>query len=109
MDIDLAALRMIEREKEIPVSVLIAAIEQALLVAYHRTEGAQQHARVELDRQTGHVVVWATETLDDGTTREYDDTPAGFGRIADVDGPAGDPAAAARRRGRAGARGVPRP
>jgi N utilization substance protein A len=82
VDIDLAALRMIEREKDIPVSVLIAAIEQALLVAYHRTDGAQPHARVELDRQTGHVVVWATETLDDGTTREYDDTPAGFGRIA---------------------------
>ncbi len=82
MDIDLAALRMLEREKEIPVGVLIAAIEQALLVAYHRTEGAQQHARVELDRQSGHVVVWASEQLDDGRSREYDDTPEGFGRIA---------------------------
>ena len=82
MDIDLAALRMLEREKEIPAGVLIAAIEQALLVAYHRTEGAQPHARVELDRSTGHVVVWAREQLDDGTSREYDDTPEGFGRIA---------------------------
>ena len=45
MDIDLAALRMLEREKEIPLDVLVTAIEQALLVAYHRTEGAQQHAR----------------------------------------------------------------
>src|SRR3954452_23172925 len=82
MDIDLAALRLIEREKDIPSGVLIAAIEQAMLVAYHRTEGAQQHARVELDRQSGHVVVWAKEPLEDGTEREYDDTPAGFGRIA---------------------------
>ena len=87
MDIDLAALRMLEREKEIPLDVLVTAIEQALLVAYHRTEGAQPEARVELDRKTGHVVVWAREprSQEDGDgreRREYDDTPEGFGRIA---------------------------
>lgn len=82
MDIDLAALRMLEREKELPVGVLIPAIEQALLVAYHHTPGAQLDARVELDRTTGHVSVVAREELADGQTREYDDTPAGFGRIA---------------------------
>jgi transcription termination/antitermination protein NusA len=82
MDIDLAVLRQLERERDIPQGVVIAAIEQALLVAYHRSEGAQQRARVELDRKSGHVVVWAGEELEDGTTREYDDTPADFGRIA---------------------------
>jgi transcription termination/antitermination protein NusA len=83
VDIDLAALRMLEREKEIPFEVLVRAIEQAMLVAYHRTEGAQSRARVELDRKSGHVVVWAAETGEDGEVlREYDDTPAGFGRIA---------------------------
>jgi N utilization substance protein A len=82
MDIDLAALRMLEREKEIPLSVLIPAIEQSLLVAYQHTGSASSSARVELDRKTGHVTVWATEELEDGTTREFDDTPAGFGRIA---------------------------
>jgi transcription termination/antitermination protein NusA len=83
VDIDLAALRMLEREKDIPFDVLVRAIEQALLVAYHRTEGAQQRARVELDRRSGHVVVWAGESGEDGeVVREYDDTPAGFGRIA---------------------------
>ena len=83
MDIDLAALRLLEREKDVPFDVLVRAIEQALLVAYHRTEGAQPRARVELDRKSGHVVVWAAETAEDGTVlREYDDTPAGFGRIA---------------------------
>src|SRR5215211_8588455 len=87
VDIDLAALRMLEREKEIPLDVLVTAIEQALLVAYHRTEGAQPEARVELDRKTGHVVVWAREprSQEDGDgreRREYDDTPEGFGRIA---------------------------
>ena len=83
MDIDLAALRMLEREKDVPFDVLVNAIETALLVAYHRTEGAQPHARVELDRKTGHVVVLVAETDKEGNVlREYDDTPTGFGRIA---------------------------
>jgi len=83
MDIDMAALRALEREKEIPFDLLVRTIEQALLLAYHRTDGAVQTARVELDRRTGHVVVWAQEV--DGTgavRREWDDTPVGFGRIA---------------------------
>ena len=83
MDIDMAVLRSLEREKDISLDVVVEAIEQALLVAYHRTEGAQQHARAELDRKTGHVTVYAREFNEDGTlAREYDDTPADFGRIA---------------------------
>jgi N utilization substance protein A len=83
MDIDMAVLRSLEREKDIAFEVVVEAIEQALLVAYHRTEGAQQHARAELDRKTGHVTVFALELNEDGTlAREYDDTPADFGRIA---------------------------
>ncbi|WGW13105.1 transcription termination factor NusA [Saxibacter everestensis] len=83
MDIDLAALRMLEREKEIPLEVLITTIEQALLVAYHRTEGAEPVARAELDRKSGHVTIWATEFNDENEpVGEWDDTPSGFGRIA---------------------------
>jgi len=83
MDIDMAVLRSLEREKDISLDVVVEAIEQALLVAYHRTEGAQPHARAELDRRTGHVTVFARELAEDGTlAREYDDTPADFGRIA---------------------------
>jgi len=83
MDIDMAALRMLEREKEIPFDLLVRTIEQALLLAYHRTEGAETHARVSLDRTSGHVVVWAQEVDPAGAVqREWDDTPEGFGRIA---------------------------
>jgi transcription termination/antitermination protein NusA len=83
LDIDISALRMLEREKDISFDVVVDAIEQALLVAYHRTEGAQPNARVHLDRKTGHVTVLVQETGDDGAhTYEYDDTPEGFGRIA---------------------------
>jgi N utilization substance protein A len=83
MDIDLSILRMLEREKEISFDVLVEAIEQALLTAYHKTPGAVEQARVKLDRKSGHVTVLATEVDDEGNAvGEYDDTPAGFGRIA---------------------------
>ena len=83
MDIDMMVLRSLEREKEISFEVLVEAIEQALLIAYHKTPGAQAKARVELDRKTGHVTVYAAETDEEGNVvGEYDDTPAGFGRIA---------------------------
>jgi N utilization substance protein A len=83
MDIDLNILRTLEREKEISFEVLVEAIEQALLTAYHKTPGAQEEARVELDRKSGHVTVFAAELDDEGEkVGEYDDTPDGFGRIA---------------------------
>jgi len=83
MDIDLSVLRSLESEKDISLDQAIKAIEDALLVAYHKSEGASTSARVEVDRKSGHVTVWAIQTGPDGTAvREYDDTPAGFGRIA---------------------------
>jgi len=83
MDIDMSILRMLEREKEISFEVLVEAIEQALLTAYHKTPGAHEKARVELDRKSGHVTVMAAELDDEGATiGEFDDTPQGFGRIA---------------------------
>ena len=83
MDIDLNILRQLEREKEIKFEVLVEAIEQALLTAYQKSPGAIEDARVELDRKSGHVVVYAAEVDEEGAkVGEFDDTPAGFGRIA---------------------------
>jgi len=89
MDIDMTTLRLLERERDLSLDVLVSAIEQALLSAYHRTPGARQRARVQVDRKTGHVTVWATDPPpvdEDGVAGdpgpEYDDTPEGFGRIA---------------------------
>ena len=65
MDIDLSILRMLEREKEISFEVLAEAIEQALLTAYQRATESSHPARVELDRKTGHVTVWAREIDED--------------------------------------------
>ncbi|MEV0850471.1 transcription termination factor NusA [Streptomyces sp. NPDC049954] len=89
MDIDMSALRGLVREKEISFDLLVEAIESALLIAYHRTEGSRRRARVRLDRESGHVTVWAREDaadlegLEEGAApREFDDTPSDFGRIA---------------------------
>ena len=109
MDIDMSALRLLEREREISLDVLVSAIEQALALAYQRTPGAQRTARVEIDRKSGHVTVWAREDIeteepapprddldedDDPDAAppaprivrtlgpEFDDTPTDFGRIA---------------------------
>ena len=99
MDIDMNALRALEREKDLSFDVVVEAIEQALLSAYHKTPDARSNARVELDRGTGHVVVWAKDRLPqeepsesaDGETAaptgptfsaEFDDTPDDFGRFA---------------------------
>jgi len=92
VDIDMQALRLIEHERDISLDVLIEAIEQALLSAYHRTPGAYVRARVEVDRKTGHVTVWAREPLpvvgpdeepaEPDESPEFEDTPEGFGRIA---------------------------
>ncbi|WZH52788.1 MAG: transcription termination factor NusA [Nocardioides alkalitolerans] len=83
MDIDMSLLRVLEREKEIPFDVLVEAIEQALLTAYQKSPGASSKARVDLDRKSGRARVLATELDDEGNpVGEFDDTPAGFGRIA---------------------------
>lgn len=83
MDIDMAALRMVEAEKGVSLDTLMAAIEDALLKAYHNAPGALDDARVEVDRKNGHVIVMATEVDENGNKiGEFDDTPAGFGRIA---------------------------
>jgi N utilization substance protein A len=84
VNIDLAALRALEREREIPFDTILAAIETALLTAYRHTDGANPHARVEIDRKTGVATVLAQEVSpeDGAILREYDDTPHDFGRIA---------------------------
>lgn len=83
MNVDIAALRVIERDKDIPFETVIEAIETALLTAYRHTDGHQPHARIDVDRKTGAVRVLAQEVGPEGEVlQEWDDTPEGFGRIA---------------------------
>ena len=83
MDIDMGALRALERERDISLPVLLDAIRQALLMAYQHTEDHARSARVDIDERSGRVAVYAQETDETGAViREWDDTPAGFGRVA---------------------------
>ncbi len=83
MDIDLSALKALERDREIPFDVLLAALEEALLQAYQKTDHAVPGARVALDRRSGKVQVMVPELDEEGQqVGEYDDTPEGFGRVA---------------------------
>lgn len=80
----MSVLRSLEREKDISFDLVVKAIEDALLIAYFRSEGAAAKARAELDRKSGHVTIFAAELdAESGEVlREFDDTPGNFSRIA---------------------------
>src|SRR3712207_4709526 len=69
----LSALREIEVDKGIPFDTVQSVLEESLLAAYLNREGADEEARVVLDRETGDLRV-----MKDGE----DITPADFTRIA---------------------------
>jgi N utilization substance protein A len=87
VDIDLALLKTIEREKEIPFDELARIIEQAILTAYakHISPSGEipTGARAELDRKTGHVGIFTPVLDDEGVViGEEEQAPDDFGRIA---------------------------
>ena len=83
MDIDLSTLRMIERDKDIPLDYLLTTLEDALLNAYDKTDAPVKGAKVQLDRKTGNVAVMIPEKDEEGEiVGWYDGTPDDFGRVA---------------------------
>lgn len=83
MNIDMAALNMLSQEREIPLDDLVSTLENALLTAYKRTDGAHRVARIALDRKAGTVAVLAAEVDEEGNRiGEFDATPSDFGRVA---------------------------
>jgi len=79
----LEALGHIAREKGISVETLLDALANALVAAYKRTPNAAEEAVVTIDPSSGEIRVYGQELDEDGhVTREWDDTPNDFGRIA---------------------------
>jgi transcription termination/antitermination protein NusA len=77
------ALYTIERDKGISVEIMLEALANALVTAYKRMPDAAEEALVEIDIETGEIHVIAQELDEEGqVTREWDDTPSDFGRIA---------------------------
>lgn len=52
------AIKTIEREKGIDSETLLIALEDALLAAYNKTGDAAEHARIEIDRESGEIHVF---------------------------------------------------
>jgi len=95
MDIDLNALRLVERDREISFAELVEIIEAAIVAAYNKSVGHNDSARAVLDQKTGKVAIMVpdteerdeqgkllTETPDGVKIPEVDKTPDNFGRIA---------------------------
>src|SRR5918998_5022104 len=90
MRIPLDSLRELERERGISFDTLVEAIERALASAYLRMINADETrgARTIIDRETGDVTVFAQEvevnpdSEEVTVLKEWEDTPADFGRIA---------------------------
>jgi transcription termination/antitermination protein NusA len=79
----LEALRQIEREKGIDAETIIQALEAALLSAYKKNYSTEEEARVEVNRETGSIHVFAEIADEDsGEVKEEEVTPGNFGRIA---------------------------
>jgi len=99
------ALEQLEREKGIAKDVLIEAIELALISGYKKNFNSAQNVRVDVDRNTGVVKVYARKTIVEeptdprleisldaaeqidpgfqlGDIAEIEITPRDFGRIA---------------------------
>ncbi len=77
------ALENIEREKGISTEIMLEALANALVTAYKRLPSSAEEALVEIDIETGDIRVIAQDLDEEGNvTREWDDTPDDFGRIA---------------------------
>ena len=79
----LEALQQIAVEKGIAVDTLFDALANALVAAYKRLPQAAEEAVVTIDPDSGEIRVYGQELDEEGNvTREWDDTPDDFGRIA---------------------------
>jgi N utilization substance protein A len=90
LNIPMESLRELERERGISFETVVEAIEKALASAYLRITNADEtrQARAEIDRESGAVTIYAQDVEIDPETeevtvlKEWEDTPADFGRIA---------------------------
>ncbi|MEX2533684.1 MAG: transcription termination factor NusA [Nitriliruptoraceae bacterium] len=82
-NVDIDALRQIEREKGIDLLTVVEALESAIASAYKRSlQETADETRVSIDRISGEVVLFAQELDDDGNiVSEWREEPTDLGRI----------------------------
>lgn len=77
----LSALKQIEKERNVPLDMILQAIEDALVKAYEKNFGANQNVIIEIDRSTGELHVWqrklvVLEVEDPGTEMSLEEAKA---------------------------------
>ncbi|KAB1503789.1 transcription termination/antitermination protein NusA [Corynebacterium sp. 320] len=81
MNIDMAALKALEKQENVPLDELLAGIKRGLLEAYRGISHYDGPARVDIDEISGTVTVYQIEKNEDGEViGNIDDTPTDFGR-----------------------------
>jgi len=81
--IDIDALRLIAREKDLDFHTVVEAFETAFASAYKRAgQFEADEVRVHVDRGAGDITVYAQELDDEGNVvSEWQETPTDLGRI----------------------------
>ena len=81
MNIDMAALKALEKQEGVPFDELVYGIKRGLLEAYRSISGHTGPARVDIDESSGQVTVYQIEKDDQGEIiGSLEDTPSDFGR-----------------------------
>lgn len=81
MNIDLAALRALEKEESVTYEDLVHSVTHGLRDAYRAVSHYHGDVDVRIDPDTGKVTILRIERDDDGAvTGRLDDTPEDFGR-----------------------------
>lgn len=82
-NVDIDALRQIEREKGIDFLTVVEALEAAIASAYKRSlQDTADETRVSIDRVSGEVALYAQELDDEGNiVSEWREEPTDLGRI----------------------------
>ncbi len=82
-NVDIDALRQIEREKGIDFLTVVEALESAIASAYKRSlQDTADETRVSIDRVSGEVALYAQELDDEGNiVSEWREEPTDLGRI----------------------------
>lgn len=79
----IAALKQIKSEKNIDPDMLLDALDNALLTAFKKKYPDIKNPRIDINKESGKISVFAdTFDKDGNVTRSKDITPKDFGRIA---------------------------
>lgn len=86
----ISAIQELGKEKGIEPELLFQAVEEALVAAYKKNFGSTQNVRVDMNKQTGEIHVYAQRTVVDGDVLEETDMSLADAKAIDTRYEAGD-------------------